>query len=123
MTDGTVTVPIVAGLTVGGMVAQADVLPAGLRELSGAGAAVLVIVVVWFWMKHAREVNKEHNETTKAITSEFSKTTKEAVDKFAETTTDLTEKTAVLIREARMEAQQREERLSNLLQAFTKDKP
>ena len=113
MTDGALTIPIVAGLAVGGVVAQAtEGLPAGLQQLSTAGSAVLVIAVMWFWMKHAREVSKEHGETTKAITAEFSRTTKENSEKFAETTTNLMETTAVLVREARAEAQQREERLA-----------
>lgn len=116
MTDGTITIPIIAGLTVGGMVAQADAIPSGLRELSGAGAAVLVTAVVWFFAKQWRELSREANETTKAITADFSKTTKDAVDKFAETTT-------TLMREARVEAQQREERLAKLFDQFTQDKP
>lgn len=106
-----------------GAVLQTSIGDFPLKEIVGYGSGGIVATVVWVFLKRDDAVRKEHQETirahhdaTKAVATEFAQTTKALGSEFSETT-------ATLLREARVEAAQREDRLARLFDAYTKDKP
>lgn len=116
-----------------------------IREFLGAGAAGVVGMVVYFYIRHVDQVHQRYNEqhkdslaTSRAVAeshakafetmaSEHSETIKAIGDQFSTTATNLSTKfsetTASLLRDARSESLQREQNLRALFESFTKDKP
>lgn len=117
-TAGTIILSLFSGLTVGGVVAEG--LPESIpwKDIAGGGAAVLVVVVMLVFLrrddairKEAIEARKDEREATKSLASDFSKTATDITSKFSETTT-------TLLREARSEAEKREEALRDMFEAM-----
>lgn len=118
---------VASGILTSGLVASSvgdgDVAGFPLDKLLGLGSGGVVTLVVWVFLKRDEQLRKEHTESvkaqaeiTKAVAVEFSQTAKALGSEFSETT-------ATMLREARTEAQQREERLAKLFETMTKDKP
>jgi hypothetical protein len=114
-----VLVAVFGGATAAGTVFAQSGTEMPWEVITGSGAAGLVMVCVWVFLKRDKEVRSEHV----AVLIERDKTIKEIAHDFSQTSTSITNTFAETTRASEDRAERREKELREWMHTLTRDRP